>query len=153
MKDDLRTLAPWGTLLHDVARLLKRRFEDEARTYGLTLPQYRVLGQIARGGEVSQASLAAAVDTDPMTMSGILDRLERRELIARMPDPHDSRAKLVSVTVEGSELIEKARDVGRSLLTEALAGVPARDQDALVRALACIRDNLQGQSARARELQ
>jgi DNA-binding MarR family transcriptional regulator len=152
-EDELRALAPWGTLLHDVARLLKRRFEDEARTYGLTLPQYRVLGQIARGDEVSQTSLAAAVDTDPMTLSGILDRLEKRGLIGRMPDPSDSRAKLVSVTPEGAELVNKARNVGRSLLTEALAGVPAQDQDALVRALGCIRDNLQGQSARARELQ
>ena len=153
VEDDIRGLAPWGALLHDVAKLLKRRFEDEARSYGLTLPQYRALARIARGDGVSQAALAAAVDIDPMTMSGILDRLEKRGLIIRMSDPLDSRAKLASVTPEGAELVNKARDVGRGLLTEALAGVNAKDQDALMRALGCIRDNLQGSPARAKELQ
>jgi DNA-binding MarR family transcriptional regulator len=88
-----------------------------------------------------------------MTMSGILDRLEKRGLIARMADPNDSRAKLVSVTPDGVELVNKAHNLGRSLLTEALAGVPVTDQDALVRALGCIRENLLGEGARVKELQ
>ena len=41
--DIIRTQAPLGYLIHEVARLLKRRFEDEAKTHGITLPQWRSL--------------------------------------------------------------------------------------------------------------
>ena len=37
----------WGYLLHEVSKMLKRRFEEEVRIYGITLPQFRVLAQIA----------------------------------------------------------------------------------------------------------
>ena len=35
--------APMGYLIHEVARLMKRRFEEEAKMHGITLPQWRVL--------------------------------------------------------------------------------------------------------------
>ena len=93
-----------GFLVHEVARLLKRRFEDEARIHGVTLPQWRALAEISNSEGISQVSLANAVDTDPMTMSGILDRLEKRGLIERFVDPNDSRAKLARMTAEGEPL-------------------------------------------------
>jgi DNA-binding MarR family transcriptional regulator len=152
-KQPFASIPPVGFLIHEVARLLKRRFEEEARNHGLTLQQWRTLGTIAKGGNVSQAGLAAALDTDPMTMSGILDRLEKRELIVRAADPNDSRAKLTTVTADGAALVDNARDVGRGLLDQALTGVSDRDRDTLIRALGCIRDNLQGETARVKELQ
>jgi DNA-binding MarR family transcriptional regulator len=139
----------WGFLIHEVARLLKRRFEEEARKYGLTLPQWRALAQISIAGDSSQSALAAALDADPMTVSGILDRLEKRGLIMRYPDPADSRAKLTEVTEEGARLVSRARNVGRGLFEEAMAGVSDSDRDTLIRALGCIRDNLLGETARS----
>lgn len=148
-----QAIPKWGYLVHEVARLLKRRFEEQARDHGLTLQQWRTLGTISMGGNNSQAALAATMDADPMTMSGILDRLEKRGLIVRAPDPTDSRVKLASITDEGSQLVERARDVGRSVLADALKGVSQDDRDALIRALGCIRENLQAEPAREKELQ
>ena len=67
--------APMGYLIHEVARLMKRRFEEEAKVHGITLPQWRVLAQIALNDGITQVGLATAADTDPMTISGVLDRL------------------------------------------------------------------------------
>ena len=64
--------APIGYLVHEVARLFRRRFEDEARIHGVTLPQWRALAEIHRQEGISQVSLAGCIDTDPMTLSGIL---------------------------------------------------------------------------------
>ena len=40
--------APLGYLVHEVARLMKRRFEEEARLQGVTLTQWRMLAQIGQ---------------------------------------------------------------------------------------------------------
>jgi MarR family transcriptional regulator, transcriptional regulator for hemolysin len=142
-----KTRAPMGYLIHEVARLMKRRFEDEARLHDITLPQWRALSQIALNEGVTQAQLAANIDVDPMTISGILNRLEKRGLIDRFADPADSRAKLARLTTEGETLFETARTVGLAMYETALEGVSKADQDVVVAALARMRDNLTGQTA------
>ncbi len=154
MKDNVpyKQLAPVGYLIHEVARLLKRRFEVEARSHGITLPQWRVLAQVARHEGISQVALAAATDADPMTTSGVLDRLEKRDLIARYPDPTDSRAKLAKITPEGLEVYETARSVGLAMYEAALQGVTAEERETLISALGRMRANLIGQSAELEEV-
>ena len=90
-------------LIHEVARIMKRRFEEQARAHGLTLPQWRAMAEIYKQDGISQVALAGCIDTDPMTLSGVLDRLDKRGLIERYTDPNDSRAKLARLTPERRE--------------------------------------------------
>lgn len=140
-----------GFLVHEVARLFRRRFEDEARIHGVTLPQWRALAEIYKSEGISQVSLAGCIDTDPMTLSGILDRLEKRGLIERYPDPNDSRAKLARLTAEGTHLVSTARNVGRELYDNALEGLSPADRDRIAAGLIRIRDNLNNMTAAEKE--
>lgn len=149
--ESFKLRAPLGYLIHEVARLMKRRFEDEARAHDITLPQWRTLAQIASDDHVTQAALAAAIDADPMTMSGILDRLDKRGLIERFPDPSDSRAKLARLTPAGRDLHETARRVGTVMYDAAMDGVAKADQDVVIAALSRMRENLIGQPAEQKE--
>jgi MarR family transcriptional regulator for hemolysin len=149
--ETLKSKAPLGFLIHEVARLMKRRFEDGARSQGLTLPQWRTLGQIALSERATQATLAAAIDANPMTMSGILDRLEKRGLVLRAVDPNDSRAKVATLTPEGEALYHKARALGLSTYETALEGVSPADRETVMACLSRMRDNLSGQTADQKE--
>src|SRR5262245_28185228 len=138
-------------LVHEVARLMRRRFEDEARLHGFTLPQWRALVEIYRNEGISQVSLAGCIDTDQMTVSGIVSRLEKRGLIERYPDPNDSRAKLARLTPAGLELVTRAKHVGRALYENALSGISATERDLLTAGLKRIRDNLNDMTAAEKE--
>lgn len=151
MKPSFKKEGSIGFLVHEVARLMKRRFEDEARIHGVTLPQWRALAEIAHSEGISQVSLANAVDTDPMTMSGILDRLEKRGLIERFSDPNDSRAKLARMTATGEELVNTARHVGTTMYENALTGLSETEQEHVKAGLTRIRDNLNNMSAEQKE--
>lgn len=140
-----------GFLVHDVARLLRRRFEDEARLHGFTLPQWRALAEISRSAGLSQVSLAVAIDTDQMTVSGILSRLEKRGLIERYQDPNDSRAKLARLTPTGRDLVATARHVGRELHERAFAGLDAAERAQLATSLGRVRDTLNSMTAAEQE--
>lgn len=144
--------APMGYLIHEVARLMKRRFEEEARVHGITLPQWRVLAQIALNEGITQVALAAATDTDPMTVSGVLDRLEKRGLVERYADPTDSRAKFARITAEGEEIFTTARKVGLSMYEAALEGVTPEERQTVINALSRMRENLSGQTADLEEV-
>jgi DNA-binding MarR family transcriptional regulator len=140
-----------GFLVHEVARLFRRRFEDEARIHGVTLPQWRALAEIYKNEGISQVSLAGCIDTDPMTLSGILDRLEKRGLVERYADPNDSRAKLARLTASGTELVSTARNVGRELYENALEGLSETDRLTLAAGLVRIRENLNRLTAEEKE--
>lgn len=140
-----------GYLVNEVSRLLKRRFEDEAKSFGVTMPQWRTLVEIHRQDGVSQVALAAFIDSDPMTMSGILDRLEKRGLIERFTDPNDSRAKLARLTREGVALVARARRVGIAMQEIALSGLSAEEREDLVEKLRHIRANLNNMTADQKE--
>ena len=144
--------APMGYLIHEVARLMKRRFEEEARVHGITLPQWRVLAQVAIHEGITQVALAAATDTDPMTVSGVLDRLEKRGLLDRYPDPTDSRAKLARLTAEGEEIFTTARKVGLAMYEAALEGISPEERQTVITALSKMRENLSGQTADLEEV-
>ncbi|GLQ08665.1 MarR family transcriptional regulator [Devosia yakushimensis] len=142
MHPDVKKERPIGYLVHEVARLFRRRFEEEARAHGLTLAQWRTLGAIHWKEAVTQVELAGYIDADPMTVSGILDRLEKRGLIERYAHPEDSRAKLSRLTAEGMELVGEARHVGFELYQNALAGLSEAERDTLISGLTRMRDNL-----------
>lgn len=140
-----------GYLVHEVARLMRRRFEEEASTHGFTLPQWRALAEIFRNPGIAQVGLAAALDVDQMTVSGIVSRLEKRGLIERYADPNDSRAKLARLTPAGTELVTRAKNVGRALYEEALTGLTEQDRETVARSLRLIRDNLTTMTALQKE--
>lgn len=131
-----------GTLLHDVTRLLRRRLEDEAKRQGLTLAQWRTLVIIHKQDGIAQVALAAHIDCDAMTLSGILDRLEKRGLVERIVHPEDSRAKLTRLTEAGQAVMAQSENVISHVAAVALDGLNADARLALVDSLTRIRTNL-----------
>jgi DNA-binding MarR family transcriptional regulator len=144
--------APLGYLVSEVAKLMKRRFEEEARVHGITLPQWRALAELSINHGMSQVELAGCIDTDPMTLSGILDRLEKRGLIERSPDPNDSRAKRAVATRAGQELMLDVRRVGATLYEHAVDGLSDKERKQIIDVLTRMKDNLLAMSAEEKEL-
>lgn len=151
MKQDFRKSDSVVYLLHETARLFRRRFEDEAKLHGFTLPQWRALAEIHHNEGIPQVTLAAALDVDQMTVSGIVSRLEKRGLIERYPNPNDSRAKLARLTPAGEELVIRAKNVGRAVYEGALQGLDDEDRQQLKANLALIRDNLNSMTTDTKE--
>ncbi|HQZ12249.1 MAG TPA: MarR family transcriptional regulator [Devosia sp.] len=143
--------APLGYLIHEVSRQFRRRFEEYAKGQGVTLPQWKAMAEIARNPGITQVALAAAADSDPMTMSGILDRLEKRGFVERSADPRDSRAKIVNLAPGGAAVVERARAVGLTIYARATEGMGADEEAVLRDALERIRGNLAGMDAEEKE--
>ena len=72
--------------------------------HDLSLSQMRLLG-ILRDRRLRMAALAEYLGLDKSTMSGLVDRAEKRGLIARAPSAIDGRAVEVSTTPQGEALM------------------------------------------------
>jgi MarR family transcriptional regulator, transcriptional regulator for hemolysin len=131
-----------GFLLHEVARLLKRRFEQNARSSGPTRSQWQVLAYLANTEGINQSGLADLLEIEPITLCRIVDKLQRLGLIERHPDPSDRRAWLLHLTPAARPKLSQLRRLGEVTRGEALAGVTKADTECLLRTLQVLKANL-----------
>ncbi|MGD9507445.1 MAG: MarR family winged helix-turn-helix transcriptional regulator [Geminicoccaceae bacterium] len=134
-----------GFLVHDVARLLRKRLEQRARAAGIGLSraQWQVLANIARSEGVHQAALAAILDIEPITLVRLLDRLEAMGLVERRLDQRDRRQRNLFLTERALPELGRIRELGAAVREEALAGLDEASRKRLLAELGCIKSNLQ----------
>lgn len=96
-----------GLLLFIPYRHLETAVLDRMRLHGHDVPlsQARVFQRIRPGGS-RMSELAEAAQVSKQTLTSIVDQLERRGYVQRAADPSDARARLVTVTDKGRELVE-----------------------------------------------
>ncbi|HET8711199.1 MAG TPA: MarR family transcriptional regulator [Spongiibacteraceae bacterium] len=138
-----------GSMLADASRLIRRAFDERARGIGVTRPQWQVLTVLNRHEGSNQGSLAEMLDTEPITLCRMVDRLQEAGLVERREDPADRRAWRLFLTDKARDLLQQLRPLGTEVLALALDGIEAKDREALRRALDRIRQNLSRRSNEA----
>lgn len=118
-------------LVSDVAsRLLQilKAMDDFSKyvqaQHQLSGPQLWALWEVREAPNMTMSELAARMFLHPSTVSGIVDRLVRRELLTRVEDPLDRRAYRLNLTPEGEELLRRAPRPVRPRLIDALREAP-----------------------------
>ena len=129
-------------VLHDVARLLRKRFEQRSRESGLTRAQWQVLSYLSRHEGIHQNKLADLIEIMPITLARLLDKMEAHGFIERPSNPADRRAWLLYLTPKAHPLIEVMRGNGQKTRDEAFAGLSADAQQQLLQTLCLIKSNL-----------
>lgn len=106
---------PEGTITNSVLIAIRKIIQSVAmnskslvKRVGLTGPQLMILQEIAHFGEVSVGEVAKAIILSQGTVTGILERMEKRGLVIRRRSDADRRRVLVQATVAGKQLLETA---------------------------------------------
>ena len=111
-----------------VMGLLERR----AAEHDLSIAATRLLG-VLRDREPTMNELARLLDLDKSSVTGLVDRAERRGLVERAPSPADRRAVLVRLTDEGRSLMSAAATLFAADVTAMLDRLAPRDRVGLSR--------------------
>ncbi len=131
-----------GFLLHDAARLMRRRFEARASGFGLSAAQWRLLVRVAKEEGVAQARLAELLEIEPISVSRLIDRMQEGGWIERRADATDRRVRTIYPTAKSRAAYAKVKSLAGEVYEEALAGLSPEARRALVGGLARVIDNL-----------
>ncbi len=94
---DLPLIAAWQRTTHRLFAAI----DDELADLGLTAAEVNALACFAGADSRTVRELVEATAQRPSTLTGVLDRLERRALIERTANPADRRSVLVRLTSAG----------------------------------------------------
>jgi MarR family transcriptional regulator, transcriptional regulator for hemolysin len=132
----------FGFLLHDIARLLRKRFDQRARGLGLSRAQWQVLAHLHRHEGINQRGLSEILEIKSVTLGRLVDRLEAAGWVERRADPRDRRAHRLYTTGKVAPVLDRMFAIGEKVRAEALVGLGANEREGLIAALLTIRTNL-----------
>jgi DNA-binding MarR family transcriptional regulator len=96
-----------GFLVAKAYQRLFSCFRARLEPYGITPQQFALLAFLWKQDGLSQAELSEKTEVDRTTLSGLIDRLQKLELVERCRHPADRRVWLVRLTPTGRSLEEK----------------------------------------------
>ncbi|MGB8601574.1 MAG: MarR family transcriptional regulator [Rhizomicrobium sp.] len=108
-------------LVHDVAHLMRTKFDQKAREWGMTRAQCIILIKLHYKPGMTQNEMAALCEIEPITVARLVDRLEANGLVKRCPDPSDRRVKRLHLMPEAEPVLERIKEI-RELSQQELIG-------------------------------
>ncbi|PTE12517.1 MarR family winged helix-turn-helix transcriptional regulator [Mesorhizobium helmanticense] len=131
-----------GFLIHDVQRLMRKRFEARASGLGLSSAQWRLMVRVAKEEGITQARLAELLEIEPISVSRLVDRMEEGGWIERRSDASDRRVRMIFPTAKASEAYAEVKSLAGEVYEVSLTGVSPEDRRVLVKALEVMVENL-----------
>ncbi|MEX1657596.1 MarR family transcriptional regulator [Streptomyces pseudovenezuelae] len=122
----IRSLPSW--LLGRAAARGRALVAEALAVEGVKMWHHVVLSAVRDLAPVAQADLGRAVRLDPKDLVGVLNDLQSAGLVLREPDPADRRKNAVSLTDEGTQLLERCERAARQANEELLAPLSADER-------------------------
>jgi len=129
-------------LLHDLARIMRTRFDQWARAYGLTRAQGVILVRLERQPGLSQNELAAICEVEPITVGRLVDRLEARGLIERRADPTDRRVRRLHLLPAAKPVLAEIETYKAGLTEMLIDGLEPKAVETMVDVLLHMKNRL-----------
>jgi DNA-binding MarR family transcriptional regulator len=131
-----------GFLIHDAARLMRKRFEARASNLGLSAAQWRLMVRVTKEEGVAQARLAELLEIEPISVSRLIDRMEEAGWIERRADASDRRVRMIFPTPKARQAYAQVKSLAGEVYEEALAGISGDDRRFLIHGLRTLVENL-----------
>ena len=129
--------------LSGIRRALRKPLEAEVARGELTPPQTTVMREVVRNHGINLRDLSRTVSLAHSTVSGIVDRLEKRGMVERRPDPRDGRLSCIYPSAVVEQFIkERLPALSRGPLQTALERATVEERVAIERALRRLRELL-----------
>ncbi|MBL4871932.1 MAG: MarR family transcriptional regulator [Rhodobacteraceae bacterium] len=116
-----------GSLIHDVAHLIRVRIDRKLKTAGITRVKWLALGVLQSQPMLTQGELAAELEIGDAACGRLVDRLEDRNLIERHKVENDRRLRKLKLTRKAEDILESLSGVSAALRLEILEQIHEDD--------------------------
>lgn len=115
------------------------------KPYNLTMEQLWVLRCLPdKNPQLTQNEICLKTSKTPANLSRILNRLENKSFVLRLPNPSDRRAHIVVLTDRGRSLLQEVDVIVEYFSDKFSSGIDAETWETMRRAMNIMNDNLSG---------
>ncbi len=101
------------TNLRKIIRSINLESKRIEKQYGISIPQLLCLSFLNGQADfkASQKEIKQFLNLNASTVTGIINRLEQKGMVAKLPKTKDKRVTLITITAKGSELIKQTPEI------------------------------------------
>jgi DNA-binding MarR family transcriptional regulator len=133
-----------GSLLREVTRLYARAQRTAADCCGTTPTQCQVITELGRTGPIALGELGRRLCLEKSWIGRAVEGLVTEGLVAKAPNPADSRSLIVRLTAAGQRRHKALNDQLEDHAGRVMSALPASDRIAVNRALRLLLSALRG---------
>ena len=111
---------------------VRKSIEKEIRTYGLNPTEFAVLELLYNKGEQSAQKIGEKVLIASSSITYVVDKLEKKDLILRTPYPEDRRIINVSITDAGRKMMDEIFPVHSKGVQRILEGLDTIEKEEMI---------------------
>ncbi len=134
-----------GSIVRRAERALINKLNQyfKKNGYDVTTEQYRVLISLWNKDGQNQQELAEATFKNKTSITRLINGLEKKNLVVRIPDRTDHRNKLIYLTKKGKELPKVLAGLAKKTLKQAQAGIPEDEIETCKKVLCRVIQNIE----------
>ena len=138
---DLKQFLPYS--LTNIAMQMSEQFSElYQHQFDLTVPQWRLIANLAQYGERTAKELCDMAQMDKSTVSRAVKSLLARNLIIAKENPKDKRASLLSLSVEGNRLHEQIVPLANEWQASLVSGLDSQELKQFMNTLSKLSNHL-----------
>jgi len=130
-------------IIRDINKCLVEYTKDSLKENGLTMPRFLVLWHITKYEPVNMSVLHEKMFMANSTLTVIVDKLVKEDLVKRYRNPEDRREVLLELTKKGNDLLLKMLNIRQSFLENSLDYLELDKQKELIKLLEPVLNNLE----------
>ena len=138
-----------GTLIHDVAHLLRHDIDARLEPHNLTRVKWLALGIIDHKGPMTQSDLAAEMELGAASVGRLVDRLVERGFVTRSQHPEDRRSYRLSLSDSAVQLLQELDGTAAQLRQDTLHALSDTEVNTLNSGLLKLKNNLKARALAA----
>jgi DNA-binding MarR family transcriptional regulator len=127
-----------GEMVQKLVRMFQLFERDQIKVHGFTGSQCYSLIEILRSGSLTMNELSDKMNLDTSTMTRVIDKLVRDELIKRERDEADRRIVLVALTEKGKEAATMLNSSVNEYYKKIISSIPEGTMDEVLRAVSVL---------------
>ena len=134
-------------LISELHNCCKDRFYFEAKKFDLPQAELKCIALFDGHKYLTGVEIASMMEVAKSRATVILDSLERKKLIQRIPDPSDARVKLASLTHAGQKKVQEIEEFLFGLHQQILGHIDPSQRATVISALEVLRSSMQAVKA------
>ncbi len=133
--DQNMTISEIMQSLRRVIKAIHDYSSDVSDNFGITAPQLWALKTISQHGNPSQGELSEKMYLHPSTITGVVNRLEKKGYVERDRNQKDRRVVKVRLTAKGKTLAKKTPNPIQGKMIYGLTNLKKRDLNSIYRSI------------------
>ncbi|MEQ9424833.1 MAG: MarR family transcriptional regulator [Cyclobacteriaceae bacterium] len=123
-----------------IVRSINLESKKIQKELGLSIPQLLCLKHLSESPDyqTTHRELMQLLSLNSSTVTGIVNRLEKKSFVARLPRPDDRRVTAIAITSNGLKLLQSAPNVLHNELIVKIDNLSTQEQESVNRSLQLI---------------